>query len=132
MSKSARQYCVWVTVAACLSGCSAVMSYDDVFTAAKAVEISDGINRDEAVLIAQRHVILTGLDQDVSVWHVAEARFRDNDNTWLVFFRTGLDNKVGDRRDEKVEEVTVAVNAQTGSSARIVTQENNKAVGTMK
>ncbi len=102
------------------AGCTAVMSYDAVLREAKQINIGDGIDRDEAVLLAQQHVILTGLDQDVSVWHVAEARYISQDNVWQVFFRTGLDNKVGDRRGEKVDEVVVAVNAKTGSSKRVL------------
>lgn len=107
--------CAGVTL---LSGCAAVMSYDQVLNAAKGVNLSDGVDRDEAVLLAQRHVILTGLDQDVSVWHVSEARFLPEAQIWQIYFRTGLDNKVGDRRGQTVDEVVVAVDAVTGASTR--------------
>lgn len=107
-----------------LSGCTAVMSYDELLNAAKGINVADGIDRDEAILLAQRHVILTGLDQDVSVWHVADATFHDNDNTWHVYFRTGLDNKVGGQRGMTVDEITVAVNAKSGSSIQILKQSN--------
>ncbi|MCA9404367.1 MAG: hypothetical protein KC897_11335 [Candidatus Omnitrophica bacterium] len=131
MLKPARPYLLSLTVAVLLVGCTAAMSYDQLLSKAKAVNISDGIDRNEAVLLAQRHVILTGLDQDVSVWHVAEVKFLADENTWHVFFRTGLDNKVGDRRWEKIDEVAVAVNAETGSSARIVPQHSVESTGIM-
>lgn len=131
MLKPARPYLLSLTVAVLLVGCTAAMSYDQLLSKAKAVNISDGIDRNEAVLLAQRHVILTGLDQDVSVWHVAEAKFLADDNIWHVFFRTGLDNKVGDRRGEKIDEVVVEVNAETGSSARIVSQKSANSAGIM-
>lgn len=120
-----RRFIIWVSAIVCLTaGCAGVLNYETLLRAAKTINLSDGLNKDEAVLLAQRHVILTGLDQDVSVWHVDEVKFMAQQNSWHIIFRTRLDNKVGDRRGEMIAAVTVAVDANTGSCTRFVAQDN--------
>lgn len=95
-------------------------NYESILRKAQAATLTDGLDRNEAVLLAQRYVILSGLDQDVSVWHVDEAVFLNDSNVWQVLFGTGLDNKVGDRRNEKPAVVRVEVNNATGVSRRLI------------
>lgn len=97
------------------SGCSAA-NYETLLRRANSVNLQDGLDQKEAVLIAQKHVILTGLDQDVSIRR-AQAKLMNDQNFWLVTFNDTTDNKVGPRRREPARAVIIQVNRTTGTSA---------------
>lgn len=99
------------------AGCATVTSYESIIRKANAVNLQDGLDQNEAVLIAQKHVILSGLDQDVSVRRVGEAKLMNDQNFWLVTFNDTLDNKIGERRHDPATAVMIQVNRTTGTSA---------------
>lgn len=115
-----RRFALVVLCFLTVAGCVGSTNYESILRKAQAATLTDGLDRNEAVLLAQRYVILSGLDQDVSVWHVDEAVFLNDSNVWQVLFGTGLDNKVGDRRNEKPAVVRVEVNNATGVSRRLI------------
>ncbi|MBP9854326.1 MAG: hypothetical protein KBD53_05625 [Candidatus Omnitrophica bacterium] len=98
------------------SGCSTVLSYESIIQKADSVDISKGISEDDAVLIAQKHIILHGLDQNVSVRQIGAAKLMEDKNFWLITFNKTIDNKVGDRRHEIPQEIIIQVNRTTGKS----------------
>ncbi len=99
------------------SGCSTVLSYESIIRKADSIDASKGISEDDAVLIAQKHIILHGLDQNVSVRQIGAAKLMDDKNFWLITFNKTIDNKVGDRRQEIPQEIIIQVNRTTGKSA---------------
>lgn len=99
------------------AGCATVTSYESIIRKANAVNLQDGLDQNEAVLIAQKHVILSGLDQDVSVRRVGDTKLMADQNFWLVTFNDTLDNKIGERRHDPAKSVIIQVNRTTGTSA---------------
>lgn len=98
------------------AGCATVTSYESIIRKANSANLHDGLDQAEAVLIAQKHVILSGLDQDVSVRRVGETKLMDDQNFWLVTFNDTIDNKIGERRHVPAKAVIIQVNRTTGTS----------------
>ena len=97
-------------------GCSTIMSYESMIRKADSIDLKKEIDKNDAILIAQKHIILTGLDQDISVRRIGEVKLMDDQNFWLVTFNKTIDNKVGERRDEIPREIIIKVNRATGTS----------------
>lgn len=115
ISKHNHRLIGFLVLAAC-TGCATVVSYETIIRKANSADLTDGLDKEEAVLIAQKHVILTGLDQDVSVRRVGEVKLMEDQNFWLVTFNDSIDNKIGDRRHEPPQNVIIQVNRATGTS----------------
>ncbi|MGE0267294.1 MAG: hypothetical protein AB7S78_02385 [Candidatus Omnitrophota bacterium] len=98
-------------------GCTTLVSYETIIRKANTLNLQDGLDKEEAVLVAQKHVILSGLDQDVSVRRVGEVKLMEDQNFWLVTFNDSVDNKIGERRHEPPQKVVIQVNRTTGTSA---------------
>ncbi len=82
---------VWIFLPALiLAGCAAMLSYDQIIQKADAVKASDGINRPQAVLIAQKFLIENGLDQRHDVYRVGEVQKEPDGSAWLVHFSGGV------------------------------------------
>ena len=69
-----------------LCGCATTMSYDEIRQAAVLTDVSDGIDRKEAITLAQNYVITHNLDSIHSVYRLGDVKAVDG--KWLIPFNS--------------------------------------------
>lgn len=106
---------VGLSVIATLVGCTAMTSYSDILYEAESVYKSDGINRDEAVLLAQEYMIKNNFDQKHSIYNIGPIGQLKEADQWLIIFLPGVDRGINPRRQfEYVPPKNVVVDKVTG------------------
>ena len=95
-------------------GCAgSIMSYEQIMQSAQQTNTSDGVDRQEAIVLAQDYLIEKGLDAQHSVYRVGEVT--KEGNTWFVQFNSGIARGASQNRQfDFVAPITVKVDASTG------------------
>lgn len=93
------------------------MSYEEIVWSVNAVNVTDGINREEAVVLAQKYLIDYGLDVRHSVYRVGKVS--QEGEWWEVQFNAGVARGASATwRFDFVEPIVIKVDAATGEARR--------------
>ena len=96
-------------------GCASTMSYEQIVQTAKSTNAADGIDQQEAKVLAQHYLIQNGLDAQHSVYRVGQV-IREGDK-WAVQFNSGVSRGASQMRQfDFVQPITVKVDAKTGDA----------------
>jgi len=96
-----------------LVGCTTMMSYEEIVQSAKTTNVSDGVDRHEAIVLAQNYLIENGLDARHDIYRVGLVM--DEGDHWSVQFNSGVSRGASQtRRFGFAEPISVKVDSTTG------------------
>ena len=98
-----------------ISGCATFLSPEQIIQKANTVNYTDGVNKNEAELIAQKYLIDNNLAMVHSIYKIEQVNYDPDGNFWTVHFGGIISSGVSQNRQfDFTQPITISVNGKNG------------------